>query len=396
MHRGPAAAAERVLAPDLARGFMLLLIALANSVIYMHGFDAAVRSHPLDGTVVDRAVNLVLILLVDHRAYPMFAFLFGYGIVQMLGRQQRAGTAAAEAFRLLRRRNLWILVFGAFHGLLLFSGDILGAYGLCGLLIGWLFIRCHDRVLVQLAGVFFAVTAAFYALNALAATLLEYMDGAGVAEETAGVSGLPSLGIEEPLGALLARLWEWPVGTIGSVLMGVLTPMLLGVLAARHRVLEEPERHGRTLWRTVVIGAPVSLLGGLPLALAGAGAFPVSLSQEMWLTTLHTLSGLGGGLAFAALFGIIGGRLRGRPGLVGTALAATGRRSLTCYLAQSLVFVPLLAAWGLGLGGRLDSAAMAALAVGVWALTVVASVLMERADLRGPAEALLRGRVYRD
>jgi uncharacterized membrane protein YeiB len=32
------------------------------------------------------------------------------------------------------------------------------------------------------------------------------------------------------------------------------------------------------------------------------------------------------------------------------AVAAVGKRSLFCYLAHSLLFAPLLAAWGLGMG----------------------------------------------
>ena len=35
------------------------------------------------------------------------------------------------------------------------------------------------------------------------------------------------------------------------------------------------------------------------------------------------------------------------------AVAAVGKRSLFCYLAHSLLFAPLLAAWGLGLGALL-------------------------------------------
>lgn len=48
---------------------------------------------------------------------------------------------------LLRRRNLWLLVFGLVHTTLLFVGDILGAYGLAGLVLGRLFLRRADRTL---------------------------------------------------------------------------------------------------------------------------------------------------------------------------------------------------------------------------------------------------------
>ena len=63
---------------------------------------------------------------------------------------------------------------------------------------------------------------------------------------------------------------------------------------------------------------------------------------------------------------------------------------MTCYLAQSVLCAPLLAAWGLGWGARLGSAGMAAFAVVVWLLTVVYAVVLERRGAPGPAEAMLR------
>ena len=76
------------------------------------------------------------------------------------------------------------------------------------------------------------------------------------------------------------------------------------------------------------------------------------------------------------------------------AVTAVGKRSLSCYLVQSVICAPILAAWGLGLGGTFGSAAAALFAVGVWVLTVVLAYLQERAGQRGPAEVLLRRLVY--
>jgi uncharacterized protein len=76
------------------------------------------------------------------------------------------------------------------------------------------------------------------------------------------------------------------------------------------------------------------------------------------------------------------------------AVAAVGKRSPSCYLAHSLVFAPLLAAWGSGLDARMSSATMALFATGVWLLTVVVADAMERTGRRGPAEVLLRRLAY--
>ena len=75
-------------------------------------------------------------------------------------------------------------------------------------------------------------------------------------------------------------------------------------------------------------------------------------------------------------------------------MSAVGERSLSCYLTHSLLFSPVLAAWGLGLGARLSSATMALFAVAVWLVTVFAAYALEQAGRRGPAEVLLRRLVY--
>ena len=79
----------------------------------------------------------------------------------------------------------------------------------------------------------------------------------------------------------------------------------------------------------------------------------------------------------------------------GGALVALGRRSLSGYLTQSLVFVPALTAWGLGLGAHLSSATAMLVGIGVWLLTVVVAHRMDLAGVRGPAEVLLRRLTYR-
>lgn len=59
-----------------------------------------------------------------------------------------------------------------------------------------------------------------------------------------------------------------------------------------------------------------------------------------------------------------------------------------------MVYGPLLAAWGLGLGAHLSSWSALVVAVATWTLTVGGALLLERAGRRGPAETLLRRLAY--
>ncbi|MGO1974780.1 MAG: DUF418 domain-containing protein, partial [Propionibacteriaceae bacterium] len=116
------------------------------------------------------------------------------------------------------------------------------------------------------------------------------------------------------------------------------------------------------------------------------------------LGPLHFFTGIFAGVGYAALFGLIGHRLGGRAAsgsLPVRGLVALGRRSLSGYLTQSVVYGPLLCAWGLGLGAQLSSWSAMLLAITVWLLTVGAALMLERSGRRGPAEVLLRRLAYR-
>ena len=105
---------ERALAPDLARGGLLLLIVLSNTGFHLWAASHGASGwHPVGGSALDRAVQLLMITVLDLRVYPLFAFLFGYGMMQLFLRQTASGTSRRAAVALLRRRSLWLIAFGA-------------------------------------------------------------------------------------------------------------------------------------------------------------------------------------------------------------------------------------------------------------------------------------------
>jgi uncharacterized protein len=280
------------------------------------------------------------------------------------------------------------------------AGDILGSSGLASLWLGWLFLRRAERTLLV--------------WSAIAAGLVAWTMAPAVAAVVSGDLGLlgqaptePTTlvyasGQENPVAAAGTRLGTWLFVTLGGGLLSFSghAVMLLGFWAARRRVLEEPHNHLRMLRWTAVVGLAIGWLGGLPAALAHIGVLKVpaaAVSEEGALRLIADGTGLAGGLGYVAVFALIAAWMpqwaRRHPAVV--AVAAVGKRSLSSYLAHSLLFAPLLAAWGLGLGALLGSATMAAFAVGVWLVTVVGASAMDRAGWRGPAEVLLRRLTYR-
>lgn len=351
---------ERAVAPDLARGAMLLMIALANVHLYLYG-SAGLRGYPADLGPVDQVVAVFQLLFVDGRAYPLFAMLVGYGAVQ-----SARGREPGRAVGVLRRRGAWMIAIGAVHGVVLFSADIVGAYGLLLLVSAGLLVRGSERTLraVVLAGLVLA--------SAIGTT-------SGLS------SGLawPSMAATDPASVAVLHLAEWLSATAVSVLTTV-GMVALGALAARRGILDEPGRYRPLLRRTAVAGIAVAAVTGLPLALAVAGWWQPATGSALLAGMLHQTGGLAGGIGFGALFGLLASRAAPR------ALLATGRRSLSNYLGQSVVFCALLPAWSLGLGADLTVWQASLIGVATWLLGIGVSAVLDRAGRRGPAEVVLR------
>lgn len=112
-------------------------------MIYLHGRPYGLRQHVVPDELADRLVTFLTVATVDGRAYPLFAALYGYGLARIFDRTLHRATPDA-AHRLLRRRSLILILFGLLHAVAGFSGDVLGWYGLLGIVLAG-FLRDSDR-----------------------------------------------------------------------------------------------------------------------------------------------------------------------------------------------------------------------------------------------------------
>lgn len=371
---GPTAPAERALGPDLARGFMLLFIALANSHYFLRG-ETVRGGFPMGGSWLDSAVTWLIATFVDGRAFPMFGLLFGYGVAQLVRRNEALGPRGVR--RLLWRRAFALIAVGLLHAMLLYVGDILAAYGVLLLLGAWT-VRWRARWLVLLAVAFFALG------------LLPSADSSSVSTEPPHPSMLPP----DLVSMLAERIAVQPfIMLLGPV--GFACPFLVGLLAGRARVLERPGEHRRLLTVTAVVGIAAAVLGAQPaaLVLAGVADVPDAATLEL-IGPLHDWSGVLGGFGYAALIALVAQRLTGRTGRVTEAIRAAGQRSMTCYLLQSVVWAAAFTPFLLDLSGTLTVAGTALLAAATWAATVAVAEWMRRTGRRGPFELLVRRVTY--
>ncbi len=352
---------------------MLALIALANVMIYLHARPYGLRQHIVEHDAVDVATTFLLVTFVDGRAYPLFAALFGYGMVRIADRMRSRGASERGVASALRRRSVILIGFGFVHALVAFSGDVLGWYGLIGVVLAAR-TRLSDRALLIVATVWLVV--------ASAAQGLVYAD----AQITDQRGFLWSYAIDDAVEAAGWRVLEWLMTPFG--LLSVVSAVLVGMWAGKRRMLERPLEHRRMLSRTAMIGISAGVLGGVGMAAATAGLWMPPFPVIALLSWLHILTGVLAGLGYLALIALVVSARA--PGPVTSALQATGKRSLSAYLAQTIVFAALLPAHTLAWGATLGTAGAALLALLTWLATVVASVAMERRGWPGPAERLMR------
>ncbi len=140
----PVAEASRLKVLDALRGVALLGILLMN----IPGFsmaDYSFEAFKNDPTNVNFWVNAVISVFFEGKMRAMFGMVFGAGILLFIANKTDKGTSVHALFY---RRMFWLVLFGLIHAhLILWIGDILYLYGVCGMIV-YLFRNVPPKYLV--------------------------------------------------------------------------------------------------------------------------------------------------------------------------------------------------------------------------------------------------------
>ena len=140
----PVADAQRVRIIDALRGVALLGILLMNipGFAMPNYFSESFRSDP---TSVNFWLNAVISVFFEGKMRALFGMVFGAGVLLFVSKKEQTGRSVTWLFY---RRMLWLVVFGLIHAhLILWIGDILYLYGVCGMLV-YLFRNVRPAYLV--------------------------------------------------------------------------------------------------------------------------------------------------------------------------------------------------------------------------------------------------------
>ena len=392
----PVARSERIASIDALRGFAVLGILIVN----MQGFARVPSAYmnPMSGSAFDGAeawIWAAVYVLADTKFISIFSMLFGAGIAMMSERMASRGLSGTG---LHYRRQFWLLLIGLIHAYLIWHGDVLVAYALCGLLL-YPLRRLPPRDLLWIGGCAVAVVVPVWLLAGLSipywpeadrlelvaqwAPPQEVID-ARIAAFRGGLS--EQLAVRAPVafelqatGFLALSLWR--AGGLMLVGMGLYK---LGVLAAA--------RPAAFYRRMAIIG----IGAGLPLAAAGAAyklhhdfAFETVLFQGALFNYVGSV-GVFVGYVGLVMLAVQSGRL---PALTAR-LAATGRMALTNYITQSLICTLIFYGHGLGLFERVAAPGRIGIVVAIWALQLAWSPWWLKRFRFGPLEWLWRSATY--
>jgi uncharacterized protein len=401
----PLAQGQRIAAIDGLRGLAVLGI-LAINVTGFWGPTLASYSPALPNSTPNSAPGMaaeawyaVAFVLFEGKMRALFSLLFGASMLLFIDAAERRGR---NGDAMQARRLGWLALFGYAHYLLLWWGDILFPYALCGL--GALFLRrLSPRSLVAIALFLFVASHGLNAIGDLPGIASEQRVLAGlgtpderleqaqmmvrIAQSIASDTQILNAGFARAVRLRIATDPWLPFSTVLLTFTETLPLMLIGMALFQSRFFSG-EWSRRALAR-MAWGA--TLCGLIPTLAVVAWLWPRDFPPRAMFGVLndamampHLLMALG----YAAIFMLAWPRLSATA--AGRRLAAAGRCAFTNYLGTTMLMSAIFAGWGLGLGPELSRAWLPVFVVLGWAAMLAWPVWWLRRLGQGPLEALWR------
>jgi uncharacterized protein len=345
-------------------------------------------------TLLDRVALLFTAFFLEFKFYPIFCFCFGYGFAVQTRKWMLRGQDAGALFV---SRLTFMLLFGIFHGIFLWFGDILARYALTGFILRYS-IRKGPRELIRAIKIWAVLTLlATLILGGLISVAMTSADelanmNATLMKEIAAAKTIYTTGNYIDITRQRATDFTAITASFIYILPQIMLLFLLGALTSQMGWLkvseQSPGKHHALLKRififTLAVGLPINIAYTMK-AWTMAQAFTVDTSMlDLFVSTLAPI--------FA--FTYISGAALIAHNRVGATLIAlfapAGKIALTNYVFQSLAMSFLLYGYGFGLGARLRQGELLLLSIAIYIVQLALSHLYLRVFRQGPLEWIWR------
>jgi uncharacterized protein len=408
---------ERVSGLDTIRGFALLGILLMNISMFGLPFAAYDDPVPAGGYAGKNLVTWFIVSVVaDGKMRAIFSMAFGASVYLLIDRLIRKG-AAASAADIHYRRMLWLLLFGMIHGYLIWSGDILYPYAMCGLLL-YPLRKLSPRILLTTAALMLVFMSGMAARNYSHFVQRQRESVQIAADEKAGKKLTPK---QEESKKDLDELVK-PFRPSANDLKEDVDAHLGGwfkLVAFRYgqtHPFEADAYYGHfDILMMMLVGMALMKLGVFTgnysakfyavMAIVGFAVGVTTDSTAYWWTVRNNfrldtwyLTGITYELGRFTAFGYIGvimllvkfGALRA----VTSTLGYVGRMAFSNYILTSLICTTIFDGYGFGLFGKLQRYQLYYVVAAVWTVNLVISPIWLRHFRFGPLEWLWRSLTY--
>ena len=379
---------------DVLRGFALLGICLANFpefALYTFQKKEVVEAMPTAN--IDKILQFFQYLIIDGKFYTIFSLLFGIGFSIIISH------TVGRSNIFYRRMGLLILI-GLVHLMFLWSGDILVLYALIGLLLP-LFRNLSNRKLILIAMVliFFPVVMDTFRVvtnnnpdfNAPFNKAIQYFDEkGGITDENFGVWLLEGKNYSDVLKFTLSGVFRRCIEFVeGNRVFKVLGLFLIGLYIGRNKLYANLDKNRKNLVTlrnySFLIGFPLSCL----YAWEATNQHPLGLIGHSAVYALSVVP-----LSLTYVSGICLWYMKNKEHAVFKVLAAPGRMALTNYIGQSAAGMIIFYGIGFALGATMGLVYVEIIALGVYFLQMLLSLVWLRYFQYGPMEWLWRMCTY--
>lgn len=391
----PVAEVNRIETLDFLRGFALMGILIVN--IQAMAMIGSAYSNPTaygDYTGLNRIVFLLTFFFFESKMMSIFSMLFGAGIILMTDRLAKKSNPSCWIHF---RRMFWLLLFGLAHAHLIWYGDILYTYALCGVLVYFL-RRLAPKYLLTMGtvailvpfGVAMMLDAGMNLSDEFFAEMEQNWkpDQMAIDAELAAYRGswLEQMPTRSST-ALSFELFLFPMMFFWRA-SGL---MLLGMAFYKTKMLT-----GEWSMRRYQIGAILGL--GIGWALAAVSLYwcesnDWALKSSMFEgSQFNVLGSVVAAIGYICV-GCMLCKINWLPA-VRHAFGSAGRLALTNYLMQSVLVTLVFYGHGLGYFGYMSRLEQFGVVLTIWGLQLVISPIWLSKFRFGPAEWLWRSLVY--
>ena len=388
---------ERIISLDILRGFAVLGILIMNVQSFSMP-DAAYINPAAYGDLsgINRGVWILSHILASGKFISIFSMLFGAGVLIFT---ERAETRGFNSAALHFRRMAWLLVLGMLHAYLVWSGDILVSYALCGMVV-FLFRALPPARLIRLALLFFLVppiidlmfglSLPFWPEEALSGTLESWLpDATAIRDE---INNMRGSWMEQMETRVPASMFMQTGYFLMETFWHVMAMMLTGMALYKWQVLSA-QRSSVFYLRMTVTG----LVAGYGLSLTGVilnFRNGWSLEYSMFLGQQYNyLGSAGAALGYTGLIMLLCRSAQWQR--FRSVLASVGRMAFTNYILQSALCTLVFYGHGLGLYGSMERKHQVLVVIAIWAVQLVVSPVWLKYFRYGPLEWLWRSLTYR-